>query len=61
MFKTIFKINFLDLGCSGELLYAKLMNDEILKCDKKLLKAAKQANAIGGKIAIKCLRMHLFE
>lgn len=36
------------IGCSGELLYAKLMNDEILKCDKKLLKAAKQANAIGG-------------
>ena len=25
------------------------MNDEILKCDKKLLKAAKKANAIGGK------------
>jgi hypothetical protein len=35
-------------GGSGDILYAKLMKEEILKCDKELLKAAKQAGSIGG-------------
>lgn len=36
------------IGSSGEVLYAKLIKDEILKCDKELLIQAKKANAIGG-------------
>jgi hypothetical protein len=37
-------------GGSGDILYAKLMKEEILKCDKELLKAAKQAGSIGGMV-----------
>ena len=37
------------LGSNGELLYAKLMREEILACDKELIKRAKKAGAIGGK------------
>ncbi len=36
-------------GSSGDILYAKLLKEEILQCDKELLKAAKKAGSIGGK------------
>jgi hypothetical protein len=36
-------------GSSSEVLYAKLLKEEILQCDKELLKAAKKAGSIGGK------------
>ena len=39
---------YIFLGSSGEILYAKLIKDEILKCDRELLIQAKKANAIGG-------------
>ncbi len=43
------QILFYCLGASGDILYAKLLKEEILQCDKELLKAAKKAGSIGGK------------
>ncbi len=42
------------LGSKGELLYAKLMREEILACDKELIVRAKKAGAIGGKFLRAC-------
>ena len=39
-----------NLGSTGEVSYAKLIREEILACDKELIKHAKKANAIGGKL-----------
>jgi len=36
------------IGSAGEILFPKLIKDEILKCDKNLIRAAKRASAIGG-------------
>ena len=36
------------LGTGGNILYPRLIKDEIIRCDKELLKAAKKAGTIGG-------------
>jgi hypothetical protein len=42
-------------GSSSDILYAKLLKEEILQCDKELLKAAKKAGSIGGKTgSVRC-------
>ena len=40
----------------GEILYPRLIKDEISKLDAKLLKAAKKTNNIGGKVVLPSLR-----
>ena len=40
-------------GSAGEILFPKLIKDEILKCDKNLIRAAKKASAIGGTMLLK--------
>ena len=41
----------------GEILYPRLIKDEISKLDAKLLKAAKKTNNIGGKVVLPVLTM----
>lgn len=36
------------ISSQGEILYAKLLKDEVLRCDSQLITAAKKKNAIGG-------------
>lgn len=43
------------INSSGEILYPKLIHDEINACDKEMLEAAKKANSIGGTTLILAL------
>merc|ERR1740137_465141 len=43
------------INSSGEILYPKLIHDEITACDKEMLEAAKKANSIGGTTLILAL------
>ena len=40
------------ISANGEIMYPKLIKDEITKCDKELLEASKKSGNIGGKMIV---------